>query len=196
MKDWKEWFESYGNDLIALDLNENKHDVDEHQTVNEFVEAIEGRLISRLIDEGYIKPKSEKRKKKVVAEWFPGDFDTFWGNYPKPSSGRTEAVREWNKLQPDENLMLILFSRPSEYYANTEPQFMLDASRYLKRKKWLDEIIKVKPKLLAVPQANDTAAIDKFVTKHSLPKATTEKDYWEYRGVLVKYIEKKQLMKV
>ena len=191
MKDWKEWF------ISKLYIHVDRQDENIPNGIVRDLTATEDMyhaLLSRMIDEGYIKPKTEHRKKKAVAEWLPDDFEYFWHIYPKPKSGRSEAVKEWNKLKPNQDLIEVLFSHPSEYYATTEPQFMLDASRYLKRKKWNDEIIKVKPKLLAVPKADDTAAIDKFVTKHDLPKATTEKDYWEYRGVLVKYIEDKQLM--
>lgn len=147
----------------------------------------------QLIDEGYIKKNRKKGAKIKISDEVREIFDIFYSYYPR-KTGRQEALKKWVILNPNRELKKKMYDHYTVAYKNTEKSFIPHFSTYLNQARWNDEIIKVKPKLLAVPKADDTAAIDKFVTKHDLPKATTEKDYWEYRGVLVKYIEDKQLM--
>ena len=174
MKDWSKFFD-----------NPNPADKD-------WEELRYQAFIARMQDEGWIKPKTVKRKKKAVAEWDAYGFNEFWRSYPKPNTGRAKAVEEWNKLKPDYDLAVMLWVHPSEYYVNTEPQFMLDAHRYLKQRKWEDEIIPVKPKLLKVPIPD--AQLEKWAVENNLHRAKPTDTYFQYRADLRKYIEDNNIL--
>jgi hypothetical protein len=70
-------------------------------------------------------------------------FDQFWISYQK-KTGKAAAQKEWNKLsQRDREAAM---DGVAAYVASTpDKKFRLDPERFLKRKKWEDEIIATFP---------------------------------------------------
>lgn len=181
--DWKEWFSKLrGHHERLFGLGEGLQEEDRYQA-----------FLARMIEEGYVVANPKKktvRKVKPKEDYWPDKFDVLWKDYPK-KSGKIPARNAWNKLKPDYQLVDKIYEHFTEAYINTEKQFIPHFASYIRAEKWNDEIIKVKPKLLAVP--NDDDKLWPFANKHGLKQPGTM-SYFDYRNALRKEVEQKQLM--
>ena len=108
-------------------------------------------------------PKSPQRgrRAKSTAEWKPERFEGFWKFYPR-GEGRQAAIRAWDRLQPDDDLILRIGRALTVQKAS--PEWMAGigiphASTYLNQQRWTDEkreLIEPAP----VQAAEPTGAID------------------------------------
>ena len=76
-------------------------------------------------------------------------FEAFWTKYP-PRKGKKAnkalAQTEWNKLKPDTDLQSQMLKALEGYSGD----FVVDACRWIKHKRWLDETVKAEPKKIMV----------------------------------------------
>lgn len=88
-----------------------------------------------------MRPNSKEYPKKK--EDISTEFEAFWNSYPRreeKAEARTQFIIA-RKAATFEQLMKAL----AAYKANTEPKFCLYAGRWLKKKRWLDEVAAVHP---------------------------------------------------
>lgn len=74
----------------------------------------------------------------------PASFERFWSKYPKKRC-RAEACAEWDRLRPDKALLLEMSLSLERYVKGTEPKYLLDPNRWLKRRRWEDEAVEQAP---------------------------------------------------
>lgn len=79
----------------------------------------------------------KKRAPKSVPEWKPERFEKFWAYYPRHED-RVSAVREWDRLRPDDGLIDAI-ARALLWQTRTEDWPAPYACRYLRNQRWLDE---------------------------------------------------------
>lgn len=78
----------------------------------------------------------EKRRGEYTDE-----FELFWKLYSKPV-GKVNAFKEWNKLKPSAELIKTITEKAkAQAIAITEPKFRKDAERWIRDRRWEDEII-------------------------------------------------------
>ena len=78
----------------------------------------------------------EKRRGEYTDE-----FELFWKLYSKPV-GKVNTFKEWNKLKPNAELIKIITEKAKEQaIAIAEPKFRKDAERWIRDRRWEDEII-------------------------------------------------------
>jgi len=135
MKDWKEWFDNNGSSELFTD------NYGFSVSVNELVEAMESRMISRLIEEGYIKKPRKKAVKAKISDSDLESFDLFYSYYPR-KTGRQEALKKWMILDPSPELRKKMYDHYTVAYKDTEKSFIPHFSTYLNQARWNDEIIK------------------------------------------------------
>jgi hypothetical protein len=88
------------------------------------------------------KEKSEEKSRDRVEP--PDGFDLFWNSYGK-KKGKSNAIKEWNKIKPNAELVALIAKKAKEQAnAITDSNFRKDPERWLKGKHWEDEIA-VKP---------------------------------------------------
>jgi len=91
------------------------------------------------------------KKAKPVDMWKIDQFEIcFWEYYPK-KIGKAAAVKAWDKLKPNVDLMDIMNRHFREAYKNTEKCFIPNPATYLNQARWNDEIIVTAPKELKLP---------------------------------------------
>ena len=75
-------------------------------------------------------------------------FDMFWKAYPKKST-KQECASWWNDNKPDDELLHSILTGLEEYKKSKSVMegFALDPIRFLKRRRWDDEIQPVQPSL-------------------------------------------------
>lgn len=92
-----------------------------------------------------IPPKGRRRAVHLDAPaYLPERFERFWQFYPKKQS-KQDAMRAWDKLQPDEDLLRIMgaslkLQKVSEEYTRENGRFIPLASTWLNGRKWEDEL--------------------------------------------------------
>ena len=79
----------------------------------------------------------KKRAPKSVPQWKPERFEKFWAYYPRHED-RVSAVREWDRLRPDDGLIDAI-ARALLWQTRTEDWPAPYACRYLRNQRWLDE---------------------------------------------------------
>lgn len=79
----------------------------------------------------------KKRSAKSVPQWKPERFEKFWSYYPRHED-RVSAVREWDRLKPDDGLIDAI-ARALLWQTRTEDWPAPYACRYLRNQRWLDE---------------------------------------------------------
>ena len=91
-------------------------------------------------------PKSPHggRRAKSAAEWKPERFEGFWKFYPR-GEGRQAAIRAWDRLRPDDALIVEIGRALTAQKAS--PEWMAGigiphASTYLNQQRWTDEVRK------------------------------------------------------
>lgn len=114
----------------------------------------------------YSPPKGDgaeprKQRSKTTPTWKPERFEGFWKFYPR-GEGRQAAIRAWDRLQPDDDLILRIGRALTVQKAS--PEWMAGigiphASTYLNQQRWTDEkreIVEPAP----VQAAEPTGTID------------------------------------
>jgi hypothetical protein len=87
----------------------------------------------------------EGKKKITPANGLPPGFAAWWSEYPK-KVGKTQAVTEWEKLNPDETLQSVMLDairkqkRTVKAMVENDAQHILDPERWLKYRRWEDEV--------------------------------------------------------
>ena len=99
------------------------------------------------------KPKEPKRKRapKSVPTWKPERFEAFWAYYPRHED-RVSAVREWDRLKP-EDALIDTIARALKRQVQNKDWAVPYACRYLRNQRWLDELPKDGKAAPARPQA-------------------------------------------
>ena len=93
----------------------------------------------------------KKRNPKSVPVWKPERFEAFWSYYPRHED-RVSAVREWDRLKPDDGLIDTI-ARALKRQVRNKDWAVPYACRYLRNQRWLDELPKDSKAAPARPQA-------------------------------------------
>jgi len=81
-----------------------------------------------------------KRREEKRSNTYTSEFELFWKAYSK-SVGKSVAFREWNKLNPDSELIkLITEKAKAQTIAIPEPKYRKDAERWIRDRRWEDEL--------------------------------------------------------
>jgi hypothetical protein len=92
-------------------------------------------------DEPLAKSKIEKiREDKNI---YTIEFESFWKSYDKPA-GKANAFKVWKSIKPDSELQALILQKATLQTKNVERKFRKDAERWLRDKRWEDEISVVK----------------------------------------------------
>lgn len=82
----------------------------------------------------------EKRREENI-NTYTDEFELFWKMYSKPV-GKVNAFKEWNKLKPSSELIKTITEKAkAQAIAITEPKFRKDAERWIRDRRWEDEIV-------------------------------------------------------
>lgn len=89
-------------------------------------------------------PPTPKRKRaaKAIPDWEPEMFERFWQAYPR-GEDRQGAVREWDKLKPDRELMFTMSAALNRQRMSDEWRRGIGipyACRWLSKRRWTDRI--------------------------------------------------------
>ncbi len=110
-------------------------------------------------------PKKARRKEKNSSSnshafegknGLPAGFSTWWTEYPK-KVGKIQALKAWGTLNPDEALQGILLDALRRHKATVKAmvegdrQHILDPERWLKYRRWEDEVGGVVPREAQYP---------------------------------------------
>jgi hypothetical protein len=91
------------------------------------------------------------------------DFEIFWKIYPR-KAGKAEARKVWIKIKPSAALTLQIISalknQKARLWSRVEPKFIPHASRWLRGKRWLDEIPDCDNHLLGAPRKPTTEELE------------------------------------
>ena len=83
--------------------------------------------------------------------WKPERFEAFWSYYPRHED-RVSAVREWDRLKP-EDALIDTIARALKRQVQNKDWAVPYACRYLRNQRWLDELPKDGRAAPARPQA-------------------------------------------
>jgi len=89
-------------------------------------------------------PKNKNSSSPRSSNGRENGFNCWWNEYPK-KVGKAQAVREWEKLNPDEALQAVLLEairqqkRTVKAMVENEKRYILDPERWLKYRRWEDE---------------------------------------------------------
>lgn len=91
-----------------------------------------------------IPPKAPQGAAGSVDIWDPEMFDRFWKMYPKKKD-KKKAIREWNKLKADRNLMLVMTraleaQMASEEWQRDNGRAIPYPCRWLSHRRWEDNL--------------------------------------------------------
>lgn len=118
-----------------------------HQSQNrDYTSTDLGTLnLSRTYQEPIKNQKEPVIKKKKAVEQDVNRFDEFYETYPRKQA-REQAVKAWNKLKPDDDLINRLLEDVQErlkagQYALDQKSFIPLPATYLNGKRWTDDII-------------------------------------------------------
>lgn len=113
------------------------------------VKKISPSIITGINIPPYNPPKggnaAKKRKNKSVPDWKPERFEKFWAFYRDNARGedRAGAVREWDRLQPDDELIDTMAKAIQAQVATDEWKRGVGipyACRWLKNERWKDSL--------------------------------------------------------
>lgn len=90
-----------------------------------------------------ISPKGDEPVVKTEKDSFSESFNDFWKAYPKKVS-KTSALKAWNKLKPDDNLVREILSaleqqKKSAQWQKDDGQFIPYPATWLNGRRWEDE---------------------------------------------------------
>ena len=74
---------------------------------------------------------------------YTDEFESFWKSYDKPA-GKANAFKVWKSIKPDSTLIATILQKATLQTKSVERKFRKDAERWLRDKRWEDEIA-VKP---------------------------------------------------
>ncbi len=101
------------------------------------------KSMGNVLNNNILPPKSPHggRRAKSAAEWKPERFEGFWKFYPR-GEGRQAAIRAWDRLRPDDALIVEIGRALTAQKAS--PEWMAGigiphASTYLNQQRWTDE---------------------------------------------------------
>jgi uncharacterized protein YdaU (DUF1376 family) len=77
--------------------------------------------------------------KPITNNQYTSEFESFWKVYDKPS-GKANAFKVWKSIKPDNTLMSTILQKATLQAKNVERKFRKDAERWLRDKRWEDEI--------------------------------------------------------
>ncbi len=104
------------------------------------------KSMGNVLNNNILPPKSPHggRRAKSAAEWKPERFEGFWKFYPR-GEGRQAAIRAWDRLRPDDALIVEIGRALTAQKAS--PEWMAGigiphASTYLNEQRWTDEVRK------------------------------------------------------
>lgn len=108
-------------------------------------------------------PEPAQKSKALRASRSPpaAGFAEFWSRYPK-KVGKHEAERQWNLLNPDEDLRVTIMAALEEQKQSrqwSDPNFIKDPERWIKKRRWEDEVSRGTP----VPQQR--MAVDEWLKR-------------------------------
>jgi hypothetical protein len=74
-----------------------------------------------------------------ASEFADDGFDRFWDAYGK-KTGKQNAISQWKKIRPDAELLKVILQAAKACAGSYEPKFRKDPERWLKDRRWEDEI--------------------------------------------------------
>jgi uncharacterized protein YdaU (DUF1376 family) len=74
---------------------------------------------------------------------YTDEFESFWKSYDKPA-GKANAFKVWKSIKPDSELQATILQKATLQAKNVERKFRKDAERWLRDRRWEDEISVVK----------------------------------------------------
>jgi len=77
--------------------------------------------------------------KPITNNQYTSEFESFWKVYDKPS-GKANAFKVWKSIKPDSTLIATILAKATLQAKNVERKFRKDAERWLRDKRWEDEI--------------------------------------------------------
>jgi len=80
--------------------------------------------------------------KPITTNQYTEAFESFWKVYDKPV-GKANAFKVWKSINPDIFLVATIMRKATLQAKNVERKFRKDAERWLRDKRWEDEIIDV-----------------------------------------------------
>nr|DAF39365.1 MAG TPA: replisome organizer protein [Caudoviricetes sp.] len=107
--------------------------------------------------------KRKKRIAKSAPDWKPERFEGFWKFYPR-HEGRQNAVRAWDKLQPDDALLARIGYALTAQKQSDEWRRGIGiphASTYLNQQRWTDQPFEL-------PEEADSAALPGEIDRSGL----------------------------
>ena len=94
-------------------------------------------------DGGERATKKQARKRtepKSAPDWKPDEFEKFWAAYPR-KVGRFDAIKAWDKLKPDDDLLRKIFAGLHRAISSRQWQdrkYIKHASGWLNGRRWED----------------------------------------------------------
>jgi len=77
--------------------------------------------------------------KPLTINQYTDEFEIFWKAYDKPA-GKANAFKIWKSLKIDKPLMPVILQKATIQARSVERKFRKDAERWLKDRRWEDEI--------------------------------------------------------
>ncbi len=90
------------------------------------------------------KEGKEHSTRRVQDEQADEGFALFWDAYGK-KTGKQNAISQWRKIRPDAELLNAILQAAKGYASSNEPKFRKDPERWLKERRWEDEIVNSQP---------------------------------------------------
>lgn len=152
----------------------------------------------QLMKEGLLVKKRKTAAPLVFTELEEGFFEAFWNSGIRRAGDKKKAKVKYIKtLRSNRQPMAFHLSLLEDIKQRVDREQLgfdkMHPYTYLNQERWKDDLPAKEVKLLQLPSPRDQQAIDKIVREYELPKATTEKDYFEYHATLKEYIEKHQI---
>jgi uncharacterized protein YdaU (DUF1376 family) len=99
--------------------------------------------ITQMVSENNPQITLTTNHKPITNNQYTSEFESFWKVYDKPS-GKANAFKVWKSIKPDSTLLATIMQKATLQTKNVERKFRKDAERWLRDKRWEDEIA-VKP---------------------------------------------------
>lgn len=124
------------------------------------------RKLKQGIQENLIDNKTINNTKNITVN-SNNNFDSFWKYYPR-KAGKSEAIKAWNKLLPNDDLIRVIASNIGERlrtgeWSKSNQSFILHASTYLNQKRWEDEVIGQQKKNFNPESIKSTSLEEKLI---------------------------------